>query len=71
MFAALRPGLVSLRERILGADRTPPALDATFSEKGQLQLSSELAKAFGYDTAHGRIDKAVHPFSSGSGLDVR
>ncbi|MEL6801401.1 MAG: carboxypeptidase M32 [Pseudomonadota bacterium] len=71
MFAALRPGLVSLRERILGADRTPPALDATFSEEGQLRLSYELAKAFGYDTAHGRIDKAVHPFSSGSGLDVR
>lgn len=71
MFAALRPGLVSLRERILGSDKTPPGLNSTFSEDGQLQISSELASAFGYDTAHGRIDKAVHPFSSGSGLDVR
>ena len=30
-----------------------------------------MAKAFGYDMARGRVDKAVHPFSSGSGLDVR
>jgi carboxypeptidase Taq len=31
----------------------------------------ELARAFGYDFTRGRIDKAVHPFSSGSGSDVR
>ena len=49
----------------------PPALPGTFSEAGQLALSRELALAFGYDLTHGRIDKAVHPFSSGSGLDVR
>jgi carboxypeptidase Taq len=71
MFAALRPGLVSLRERILGATRTVPRIDFEFPEDGQLRLSSELALAFGYDLVHGRIDKAVHPFSSGSGLDVR
>ncbi|MEL6643493.1 MAG: carboxypeptidase M32 [Pseudomonadota bacterium] len=71
MFNALRPGLVALRERILGAEFTPKPLDAEFAEDGQLALSEELARAFGYDTAHGRIDKAVHPFSSGSGLDVR
>ncbi|MEM9473903.1 MAG: carboxypeptidase M32 [Pseudomonadota bacterium] len=71
MFAALRPGLVSLRERILGSSVQPSQLDAEFPEDGQLALSAELATAFGYDTAHGRIDKAVHPFSSGSGLDVR
>jgi carboxypeptidase Taq len=34
-------------------------------------LSQKLALAFGYDLGRGRIDKAVHPFSSGSGLDVR
>ncbi|MEM6761146.1 MAG: carboxypeptidase M32, partial [Pseudomonadota bacterium] len=71
MFNALRPGLVDLRERILGAEVSPPTLDAEFPEAGQLALSEELARAFGYDTSHGRIDKAVHPFSSGSGLDVR
>ncbi len=71
LFDELRPGLVSLRERILGADVSVPVLDHGFDEAGQLRLSAELAEVFGYDLAHGRIDKAVHPFSSGSGLDVR
>jgi carboxypeptidase Taq len=71
MFDALRPRLVSLRERILGADRKPAALARDFDEATQLALSRKLALAFGYDLGHGRIDKAVHPFSSGSGLDVR
>ena len=71
LFGALRPRLVALRERILGAERRPPVLTGDFEERAQLALSSELALAFGYDLAHGRIDKAVHPFSSGSGLDVR
>ena len=51
--------------------RVMPAIDREFPEEGQLRLSRELALAFGYDLVHGRIDKAVHPFSSGSGLDVR
>ena len=71
MFGALRPRLVALRERILGAEHTVAPLSGTFAEAGQLRISAELARAFGYDMAHGRIDKAVHPFSSGSGLDVR
>jgi carboxypeptidase Taq len=36
-----------------------------------MQLAAELAEAFGYDWARGRLDLAVHPFSSGSGTDVR
>ena len=70
MFGALRPRLVALRDKIL--DRpAPAALRGDFAEDGQLALSARLAAAFGYDFDHGRIDKAVHPFSSGSGLDVR
>jgi len=71
MFDTLRPGLVSLRDRILEAGDPPPALSSQFEEAAQVALSAELAVAFGYDLARGRIDKAVHPFSSGSGLDVR
>ncbi len=71
MFGALRPRLVALRDRIMGSSREIPALNHEFAEAAQLELSTKLAKAFGYDEAHGRIDKAVHPFSSGSGLDVR
>ncbi len=70
MFGALRPRLVALREAVLAAP-PPPELRGPFDEAGQLALSSELALAFGYDLRRGRIDKAVHPFSSGSGSDVR
>ncbi|WP_420013991.1 carboxypeptidase M32 [Tateyamaria sp.] len=70
MFGAMRPELVELRAAIL--DRPKPAgLSGEFAEDIQLALSQKLALAFGYDTDHGRIDKAVHPFSSGSGQDVR
>ena len=71
MFGALRPRLVNLRDRIMGSERKVPELDHEFDESGQLRLSAELAEVFGYDSLRGRIDKAVHPFSSGSGLDVR
>jgi carboxypeptidase Taq len=70
MFGAMRPRLVALRERIKDAPDAP-RLQGTFHEEGQLRLSTELARAFGYDFDRGRIDKAVHPFSSGSGQDVR
>ena len=70
MFAALRPGLVELRAAILDRPK-PQALTGAFDEAAQLALSTKLALAFGYDLNKGRIDKAVHPFSSGSGIDVR
>ncbi len=70
MFAALRPRLVALRGAILDQP-APQALSGTFDEAAQLVISEKLALAFGYNVDHGRIDKAVHPFSSGSGLDVR
>ncbi|MEM6374998.1 MAG: carboxypeptidase M32, partial [Pseudomonadota bacterium] len=70
IFDAMRPRLVALRARALDAPGIS-ALSGRFPEEAQLALSAELARRFGYDFAHGRIDKAVHPFSSGSGLDVR
>ena len=71
MFDALRPRLVALREKVLGASRQPRALAGKFDEAGQMRISAALAATFGYDLEYGRIDKAVHPFSSGSGQDVR
>jgi carboxypeptidase Taq len=70
MFGALRPRLVALRERIRGA-APAPELRGSFPEEGQMRLAREVADAFGYDWTRGRLDKAVHPFSSGSGSDVR
>lgn len=70
MFDAMRPRLVALRDAIW--DQPEPAgVTGQFDEAAQIALSDQLATVFGYDNAHGRIDKAVHPFSSGSGLDVR
>ncbi len=70
MFGALRPVLSDLRAAV--RDATGPArLEGTFDEGAQMKLTRLLAKTFGYDMARGRVDKAVHPFSSGSGLDVR
>ena len=36
-----------------------------------MSLSNKIADLFGYDFNRGRLDLAVHPFSSGSGDDVR
>ena len=70
MFGALRPALSALRAAILERP-VPKGVSGPFDEAAQLKLSAMLAHTYGYDTQHGRIDKAVHPFSSGSGLDVR
>jgi len=70
MFDAMRPRLVALRERILGAT-APHGVVGTFGQDAQMALSRELATVFGYDWSRGRVDLAVHPFSSGSGHDVR
>jgi carboxypeptidase Taq len=71
MFDRMRPRLVALRERVLGAERQPKALCHVFPEATQLRLARICASAFGYDWTAGRLDLAVHPFSSGSGRDVR
>ena len=70
MFQSLRPSLVNLRKQILTKEKFR-AVTGTFNEKIQLKLANELAIAFGYDLNKGRIDQALHPFSSGSGADVR
>ncbi|CTQ34173.1 carboxypeptidase M32 [Jannaschia rubra] len=70
MFDAMRPRLVALRERALSGGPAP-ALSGRFPAAGQMALAAEVARAFGYDMQRGRLDLAVHPFSSGSGLDAR
>jgi len=71
MFDRMRPRLVALRAALLGAHHAPAPLQHRFARDAQLALSRELADAFGYDWNRGRLDLAVHPFSSGSGNDVR
>ncbi len=70
IFDAMRPRLVALRDKVMGGEQPEP-LAHDFDEQKQMRLARKLAKLFGYNMANGRLDKAVHPFSSGSGLDVR
>jgi carboxypeptidase Taq len=71
LFDRMRPRLVDLRARIRDAAAPEAHIAGHFPHDVQLALSREIALAFGYDLHTGRIDLAVHPFSSGSGADVR
>jgi carboxypeptidase Taq len=71
MFDRMRPRLVALRAAILGADFQPAPLTGTYPAPTQLAMARDLASAFGYDWTRGRLDLAVHPFSSGGGSDSR
>ncbi|MEO0680399.1 MAG: carboxypeptidase M32 [Pseudomonadota bacterium] len=69
-FARLRAGLTALLDRIAGAPQAPQAR-GRFPQAAQLALARAAAEACGYDWRVGRLDLAVHPFSSGGGRDVR
>ncbi|QUS37100.1 carboxypeptidase M32 [Falsirhodobacter algicola] len=71
VFDRMRPRLVALREAVMGAAHQPRALSGHFGHDGQMRLARDLAKTFGYDFTRGRLDLAVHPFSSGAGNDAR
>ena len=70
MFDAMRGRLVALRGAVL-EQAEPAGVSGTFEGQKQMKLARKLARTFGYDLQQGRLDKAVHPFSSGSGSDVR
>ncbi len=70
LFDRMRPALVALRAALRDAPPAP-VLTGHFPRAGQLALAHEVAEVFGYDLTRGRIDEAVHPFSSGSFNDVR
>lgn len=70
MFGRMRPRLVALREKVL-AKPSPKAIEGHFSADSQMRMARDLGSAFGYDWSRGRMDLAVHPFSSGGGNDSR
>ncbi|MFC3529774.1 carboxypeptidase M32 [Paracoccus mangrovi] len=71
LFDAMRPRLVALRENVLGAEFQPAPLSGHFPQETQLRLARACATAYGYDWTRGRMDLAVHPFSSGRWQDSR
>ena len=70
IFDNLRPHLVDLRAEVLERNQSV-SLSGHFPLGLQRALTDRVARVFGYDMDRGRIDVAVHPFSSGSGNDVR
>ncbi len=69
MFGALRPASGGVAREGAGLGASGAAMDREFDEAGQLALSQpNWRRPLAMTCAHGRIDKAVHPFSSGSGL---
>jgi len=71
MFGAMRPRLVALLDKVKGSSYQPQALKGKFSDADQMKFARMIAERFGYDFNHGRLDKAVHPFSLGSGQEAR
>lgn len=70
LLESLRPRLTALREKIAGKPELKP-LGGRFPAGRQMALAARIAGRIGYDFDAGRIDKATHPFSSGSAGDAR
>ena len=71
IFKNLRPNLINLRQQIIEKKYQINEIDFIFDKNIQLEVSKNLAELFGYNFNIGRIDISQHPFSTGSGNDVR
>ncbi len=71
IFARLGPVLSELRGRIAGSGRDAPVPAGHFPAEAQMALARKVAALFGYDFEAGRLDLALHPFSSGTMGDTR
>ncbi len=71
LLGRLRPGLTELRGAIADKGMEVPTVQGEFGGDVQMAVANRLATAFEYDWDAGRIDLAVHPFSSGSNNDSR
>jgi len=70
-------GLRSRQVSLIKAIREKPQVESGFlklhfPESGQLEFGKKIITAIGFDWNRGRLDKSVHPFTTGFGLnDVR
>lgn len=77
LFSALKAGLIPLLAAVRGPQATAPdtgllSAGAPYDTAAQAALCEEVAVALGFDTAAGRLDVSVHPFTGGAGPgDVR
>jgi carboxypeptidase Taq len=73
IFDTLRPKQVELIKAISEKPQVERSfLYLDYPEQTQWDFGAEVISKFGYDWDHGRLDKSVHPFTTGFGLnDVR
>ncbi len=75
LFEELRRELVPLVERLRARVTFRPlsagALRGSFPVEAQRRFNQLVAKTIGFDFAKGRLDEAVHPFTTSIGNDVR
>jgi len=71
LLGRLRPYLTDLREKIASDNIEVKPLTGTFGEGTQMEMARRLASVFNYNWNAGRLDKSVHPFSSGYRSDSR
>jgi carboxypeptidase Taq len=70
IFGKLRPQQVELLKAIASKPVINDAfLHIPYDEKGQWDFGVDVITRFGYDWNRGRQDKAVHPFTTGFGID--
>jgi carboxypeptidase Taq len=70
IFAALRPKQVALIQAVVSQPQVDDSfLHQSFPEQQQREFGIEVITKFGFDWKRGRMDKAVHPFTSGFGID--
>jgi carboxypeptidase Taq len=71
LFDELKTGLVPFVQQIEAQAGDAPSALKGFPVDAQRTFLREVTQQLGFDYEHGRIDVALHPFCSGSGLDVR
>ncbi len=75
LFAELRGALVPLVDRLRARAAARPqsvgALRGSFPVEAQRRFNQLVAETIGFDFSKGRLDEAVHPFTTSIGNDVR
>jgi carboxypeptidase Taq len=74
IFAELRDGLLPLVDRLRARRAEPTAVAALcghFPTDAQRRFNRVVAEKLGFDFTRGRLDEAVHPFTTSIGEDVR
>ena len=73
VFESIKPAIASILSMVRDAPESDDSvLRRHFAEAGQIQFGEKIIRNLGFDFAHGRQDRAVHPFCTGlDRTDVR